>query len=139
MIFFSTINSPLQPMQSTVPLNVVLLIVAMLCLALYAGMRGGKIMWPIVFAVGAIVLIICHPGALSTPIGVFEDIGVSPNAQVASLLSTSFLLTYIFACALGLKDKKKGYLFNKSMWLGGLVAWVLICNTAAIATLLSAN
>lgn len=126
-------------MQSTAPFNVVLLIVALLCLALYTGMRGGKITWPIAFAGGAVVLMICYPGALTTPIGMFAGIGVSPNAQVVSLLSASLLLTYILACLRGFKSKKESYLFNKSMWLGGLVAWVLICNTAAIAVVLSTN
>lgn len=126
-------------MAATAPLNVVLLIVALLCLALYTGMRSGKWGWPITFALAAIVLMICYPGALISPIGMFESIGVSPNAQVLSLMSAAFLLTYILACLRGLKKKDETYLFNKSMWLGGLVAWGLICNTAALATLLSVN
>ena len=122
-------------MASSPPLNVVLLIVTLLFLAVCTGMRSGKPGWPVTFALTAIVLVICYPDALSSPIGWFEGIGVSPNAQVVSLMSIAFLLAYLA----GLKKKGENYLFNKSMWLGGLVAWVLTCNTAAIAIFLSLN
>ena len=126
-------------MTATVPFNVILLIVALLFLALYTGMRSGKPGWPVTYTLAAIVLVICYPDSLSSPIGWFEGIGVSPNAQVVSLMSIAFLLAYVLAYLSGLKKKDKNYLFNKSMWLGGLVAWVLTCNTAAIAILLSLN
>ena len=122
-------------MAATTPLNVVLLIVALLSLALYTGMRSGQLVWPVTFALSAIVLLICYPETYSRPMGWFDSIGVAPNAEVLCLMSIAFLLAYIIACFEGMKNKES-YLFNKSMWLGGLIAWVLICNTAAIAILL---
>mgnify|MGYP003297425815 CR=1 FL=1 len=139
MLLFSSYYQPVLAMTATVPFNVILLIVALLFLALYTGMRSGKPGWPVTYTLAAIVLVICYPDSLSSPIGWFEDIGVSPNAQVVSLMSIAFLLAYILACLRGMNKKGESYLFNKSMWLGGLVAWVLTCNTAAIAILLSLN
>lgn len=135
---FSFAFSPILAAQPATSLTVVVIIILLLCFAAYAAMRGSK--GAAIFClVVAIIMLVCNPEAYLTPVEFLGNIGISPNAQVLSLLGILLLVTYLIAGLKPLAGHKHGYLFTKSKWLTGLMLWAIIADIAAISAIFSAT